>query len=1452
MWQIRRIRLDHIGAPAARFIDVTLDLTDTAGTPLDSILWLRNGGGKSTVLSLVCALIRPDRRDFLASGDTDKHLEDYVLGADTAHVIVEWSGPAGQVLVTGAVYEWADRTQPADPNKSYDRLEQRWYAFTPVAGRAALDVLPFVTAEGLRTPLKQFIATIREWDTITGTGAVVTDVRQRWAKALDDRGLDPDLFSAILKMNATEGGIENQFQFKTADQFVRYLLDLIVDPEMPREVAGILEKVRAGLAERPQIDADLTFASESVPLLHTFAGARDEHMDAERRLADVLSATRALRDTLLASTARAHADEVKYQADAADAAELQRTAKTEVDKAYNLATELRRVAAVYRLDAAQLEQNAANEAYTAAAAELDAWQAVARLTILARAEERANELEAQLALSESDAAPLRDRRDMAARRFAAVLDDTIGRAMTSAAQQQQRADDAAMAQQRAKTEWSEAVSDLARTRSREEELRRLLSALDDTLATAIADEWVREGEEVAVALDRHLALDAAAAVEEQQLDSRRAAIRHEREALDAAERAERAVLHAVETDLATMQGRLTDLDARVAGLADDPRLHLLSMTDVIEPVAEASDLVELLSAAIVQADRQRVELAVAGAEDERACAELGRVRLLPPPLDLVRALAVLDEAGIAATTGWAYLADAVPATSRAHALAAAPALAGGLLVYDPAELSRAQALLGSANLRPTSAVTVATTADLAAVTDSAAVHFVVPVAAALVDKDAADDELRLRDLARTDRATNDAELSRQQNIDRDLKDQVLRLAADCQPGTRETLRERIAELDSRREAATEGLAGYAANRERLREEESILGERAPLLAAERRRLTTVIQGVRELTARVTAAGPLRAELAGLPGLVVSIEERVARATGAEAAASTKYAAAVADRDHHFRLAAEGRSERAGLPDPAGADADIALDAARAAWRDADDAYRQQTSESVLAATAAEARRAVTQPRREVDMLEAAVRAHAERLFNSPGARDDAARERRTADAVRTVGAATDRVTATGVEVRLAEQERDQATPGDRPRRFVLDEPPPTRAAALAAAAAADAERERHQQAEKTAEEAVRTAQAHAAQARERETEFRHLVELLGPDDAIREPDLGAAAFDGSPADARTAVDTANSTLRGHRETVDEAKKHVDRAGHRILTWAMDDRFTSVTPEVRGRFRVEDVAAEIGPDAIALADELDLFAVTLRGRLAELDEHKGVVVTAMTGMVRQALKTLARAQSHSALPDSLPGWAGQRFLDVGPRTSIDTTDAVIRDRVARLVDQLSTRGVEVPRGTELLWQATASVVGDGNWRARVLKPSTNLDVDRVSVEKMRKWSGGEKVTISLLLFCMVAKLRAATRGRDLPGLGVLPLDNPLGKANYVVFLDLQRKVAAANGVQLLFLTGVGDMKAVGRFPNLVRLSNTPNRGREYVRVADRQVSADDPLGIVDHTRIWRDDPVLKLL
>ncbi|WP_344617686.1 hypothetical protein, partial [Dactylosporangium salmoneum] len=335
LWRIRSIYLDRIGSAAARFRDVRLDLTGRDGAPLDTILWMRNGGGKSTLIALLCALIRPDRRDFLATATTGRHLEDCILGADTAHVVVEWIDPAGQRLVTGGVYEWADKAQPADPNASHERLRQAWYAFTPSG-----DVqLPF------DADLKDFVRAVEGLP--HETEPVVTTKQERWTQALQDRGLDPGLFTAILKINATEGGIEHHFKFKTADEFVQYLLALVTEPTSAGKVAGILRTTRDRLARQPRLRAEIAFCDEAVALLAALEQAR-------AALAGAEAAAGAARDdaaTLAASlTAAVQLALAAAESDAGAAEEAQDSVRQEATRAEQLDAEVRH----YRRRAAEL------------------------------------------------------------------------------------------------------------------------------------------------------------------------------------------------------------------------------------------------------------------------------------------------------------------------------------------------------------------------------------------------------------------------------------------------------------------------------------------------------------------------------------------------------------------------------------------------------------------------------------------------------------------------------------------------------------------------------------------------------------------------------------------------------------------------------------------------------------------------------------------------------------------------------------------------------------------------------------------------------------------------------------------------------------------------------------------------------------------------------------------
>jgi hypothetical protein len=83
--------------------------------------------------------------------------------------------------------------------------------------------------------------------------------------------------------------------------------------------------------------------------------------------------------------------------------------------------------------------------------------------------------------------------------------------------------------------------------------------------------------------------------------------------------------------------------------------------------------------------------------------------------------------------------------------------------------------------------------------------------------------------------------------------------------------------------------------------------------------------------------------------------------------------------------------------------------------------------------------------------------------------------------------------------------------------------------------------------------------------------------------------------------------------------------------------------------------------------------------------------------------------------------------------------------------------------------------------------------------------------------------------------------VLILDNPIGRASRVRFLELQRDVARAMGVQLIYATGVNDHEALRALPNVIRLRNERvdrNTGRRLVE------HALDEIRVIEAVRIGR--------
>src|SRR6185503_3645333 len=101
MPKLRRLRLISIGHDRARFENVTLTFLNRVAAPANSVVWLRNGGGKTSLLSLFFAGIKPHQRDFLGKRAEEgvRTIDDYVGSRDQGVVACEWELDGGPSVV---------------------------------------------------------------------------------------------------------------------------------------------------------------------------------------------------------------------------------------------------------------------------------------------------------------------------------------------------------------------------------------------------------------------------------------------------------------------------------------------------------------------------------------------------------------------------------------------------------------------------------------------------------------------------------------------------------------------------------------------------------------------------------------------------------------------------------------------------------------------------------------------------------------------------------------------------------------------------------------------------------------------------------------------------------------------------------------------------------------------------------------------------------------------------------------------------------------------------------------------------------------------------------------------------------------------------------------------------------------------------------------------------------
>lgn len=1427
MFRLRRLYFDSIGVTENRFADLLVDLTDSAGEPADAIVWLRNGAGKTTMLSLLLALILPDRRDFLATRTKKRTLEDLVLAGDTAHVVAEWTDPDGQLLLTGAVYEWDGRTRPHDYNgRGKERLQRNWWCVHPdpaVAG-ATLDDLPFTLRSGGNYDRDRFCTHVRGLAALGVNAVVASQSIAEWHGALRERRFDPDLFRYFTEVNAAEGGIDGLFNdIDSPGRFVRYLLRFVGDHQRVAPVRELLSDTAVEIAKRPAYAAQRQFCVDAAPRVTALGDAHRRFVVRRDERAAIVGRSAALKRALFDAVAAATARYELAEQRAADYDAQISEVRAQIDLARRRRDEYAFRAAKFELTEAKKLVEQAKIRMDQCKLEADAWAAAERY---AQLEERKVAYDAHRSALETaarDARPLIDRCDTAKAVLAAALTGEIEKIGLVIEELAVRRDQAEADGDAAAERWRQAERRLAELDSEAERIRGQLARFEDDCRSMVADGIIGASERLGDAVNRLAEEHVEAAAELERLRSERDDLQYRIGTAATIETKAQEKTGGARTAYQELDGQLNRLVAKARRLADDSRLRTLHQTDLVELETVATETITLLTREITAAEKMLAALGEESARGERAIRALADIQLLPPRLAVEKVIEKLDDAGITAVAGWHYLAKHIDRTDHGRYITELPEVLDGVIVYgDATAVAAAADRAGSSD-----ELVVISAAGV--FEDRRAAHVVIGPAEAQHDTAAGSTELQRRTGLRDALQLRISDAARRRDADLELRSAITAWESDLPPDGLGGLRTRTtaakAALDdamTKEKRATEALA-------QLRSAFTGCEARISDVRERLARLDSTLPRVRSAAEYESDyVEPGRTRSAAIPREIDRVRVQRDRAHEDQRQAIADVQSIGTESQLEKRRRNELRAELAALPEPTGP-TDLSVAAARAAVEIAETNLRERFEETTLRQAVRQAEKEVAKAAQLWNAIEDGIRGRAAELATSATGSDPATR----AEAAERAGVMLTRAAEThGTERgRLRDaQTRYETAQSARPKGAVEIENPTDREHALDLADRSTDEMAQRETTRHRLDGDRDAALKDATAAKARQEMLNDQIALLR---SIEPTDTSTFAIPVDNAGVRSVVQRIVDELAAAEAALGKADRVRAEQADLLDHWAGSDEFVTLAEDEHGSavrrlremFRDKNRIERVADNADELVHDLDVRAKAIAQQLEQVETHKRNVVVRMIELVDDGLSMLTRASTLSELPEGIGPWAHKRFLAVEPRSRPSREQIGLR--VGELVEAMVASGRIETDAAELLWRATEVSVPEG-FRATVLKPAPDQPTGRTPVEEMRKWSGGENLTASLVLFCVLARLRAERRVGSRTGAagGVLPLDNPLGKANYLPFLDLQRRVAQACGVQLVFWTGIGDLGAVTTFPRIAAMHKRPSTtraGRAYVQV-----------------------------
>jgi hypothetical protein len=1454
--RLRRIYLQGVGPDGARFDPLDMDFTASGGAASRVLLSLTNTGGKSTLITLISSLVVPASRAQVGG----KNLGDYVLTGDTSHIVCEWEDAATSVrVVTGTVMEWKDgRRQPGHKQRSTTNMHRAWYLFRTGPGLPRVDDLPFII-DGRRASFETYVAAVTSLvSPYSQARWVLARTQQDWARTLQDHtNLDPVLFGYQMRMNDSEAGAEKLLAtFDSPDNVVRFFVAALNDDREMTDFTAKLSPYAELAGGREELEALAGFGAQIAPLVALVA---DRTALVDEMAATALKARVAGGEHATALENRVAQDEAtlsELEQEVAAAAQELAAARREYGQISDIRLQLQLEQARARL--AEAVRVVGEHTLLSAKAELeaDAWDAVNVVLDTEVARQERDSAQAAYDAAHAGLGPLRAQVATAAAALAGRLDGLISEADAAA----RASDELVIASQDAQ---DRALEDEKAGERARDEARRQLTEIDEkvraatdasTAATQAGWLLVREHPDRCLRRWQRTRGEANASAEEEEGKASAA-----ESSFDAAGEQ----LQALDDELVGLrrsaerdQARLEAFDADLAGLADDDTVLAL-LGGAPADVLDARRAGEMADNAANDADRRAADHERLSQVAREELAHLDETGTAPAGPDALAVLEVLRKAHIGAVGGLDWIERNVASPDdRPAFIAAHPDIAGGVIVSDPVRFAPAIGQIIAASPRTRTPVTVTTAAACAIPPhdseDGDLRHVVVPHRATWDRAWATTTRAELDATATSEgRAATQARAAsaRYREASAVCAAFISRWHATTRPdlfGTASASTQKVTSDEQQR-------AKLVTNRDRCRQTASTARTRA---AEARRDAHSADQNA----AAATQLVQVTSEAATVGLRRPAAETGLSDALQQLGAAITARKAATAQITASLQTAAQARADCSTWQrardtlgvEKAAADPGGNLAVVEAAWAALRDELTAAEQGLVEAEFLNRAQRRLNQAIGRRSRFEQPILDRASELAVSTAASSResliGAQRRARAGAAQ---AEKDRL--------RAETEHDQATlalqaaaptSGDRQNHFDLSNTPQW-LPATSAEIPALLERLEIRNAELLA-------RRDAAEQAERDAQELHDVvadDISAFNDTIAmwpsERMPTGRSFAGSKTTAREEMRTLVTAHRDADSAERSARDELRDAVTAVRAAASDARWRALNAPAVVRVRsLPD--ADLVTEAPVLARRIQSMAESASGDLAALNTHRTILRDGLLALCREQRRLLREVTRASRLPAGLGDFSDNPAIKIRFEEAPDDEAAA---RLASRIDSWATELAANPKrvsSAEVRARWLADAVRDtvvdraraGPWSIEILKPRIDGKVVYCPPDRIpQEFSGGQVLTLAVLVYCALSGVRSAHRPGGARPPGTLILDNPFGAASAETLIAMQHRLAAHTGLQLVCATGLHDAGIDAAFTGpgsvIVKLRNDGDlrRNLSFLRLRTSVVDGIDISGTI---------------